>query len=92
MGPGRHPVSSAYFWYFVNPCGGAAEYDWDSDVADESWQPREWPTLNTTFAEWLVPDGVKRFQGFTALSSQQRAGPALAEATLVEDMDKQRPA
>jgi catechol 2,3-dioxygenase-like lactoylglutathione lyase family enzyme len=64
MGPGRHPVSSAYFWYFVNPSGGAAEYDWDSDVADDSWEAREWPVVNTTFAEWMVPDGVKRFQGF----------------------------
>ena len=24
IGPGRHKVSSAYFWYFDNPCGGEA--------------------------------------------------------------------
>jgi hypothetical protein len=23
VGPGRHPISSAYFWYFKNPLGGA---------------------------------------------------------------------
>ena len=22
LGPGRHPVSSAFFWYFESPCGG----------------------------------------------------------------------
>lgn len=73
MGPGRHPVSSAYFWYFVNPAGGAAEYDWDSDVITEDWEAREWPTANTTFAEWLVPDGVKRFQGFQPKNKMQAA-------------------
>ncbi len=26
LGPGRHPVSSAYFWYFENPAGGLIEY------------------------------------------------------------------
>ena len=25
LGPGRHPVSSCYFWYFKCPSGGAAE-------------------------------------------------------------------
>ena len=39
LGPGRHPVSSCYFWYFHSPCGGAAEYDFDSDVVDERWVP-----------------------------------------------------
>jgi catechol 2,3-dioxygenase-like lactoylglutathione lyase family enzyme len=87
MGPGRHPVSSAYFWYFVNPCGGAAEYDWDSDVVSEDWQAREWPTLNTTFAEWLVTDGVKRFQGFGSIN-QLRHGIAAAEGEVVATLDE----
>jgi catechol 2,3-dioxygenase-like lactoylglutathione lyase family enzyme len=39
LGPGRHPISSCYFWYFHNPSGGAAEYDFDSDVVDASWKP-----------------------------------------------------
>ena len=39
LGPGRHPISSCYFWYFHSPCGGAAEYDFDSDVVDERWVP-----------------------------------------------------
>ena len=41
LGPGRHPVSSCYFWYFKCPSGGAAEYDFDSDIVDENWVPGE---------------------------------------------------
>ena len=41
IGPGRHPISSCYFWYFKNPCGGAAEYDFDSDVVDDNWEYKE---------------------------------------------------
>jgi catechol 2,3-dioxygenase-like lactoylglutathione lyase family enzyme len=64
IGPGRHAVSSAYFWYFKNPCGGFAEYDWDSDFLTDDWQPRDWPKSHATFAEWLLPSGMGRFKGF----------------------------
>jgi len=64
IGPGRHAVSSAYFWYFKNPCGGFAEYDWDSDFLTDDWEPRDWPKSHATFAEWLLPSGVGRFKGF----------------------------
>jgi catechol 2,3-dioxygenase-like lactoylglutathione lyase family enzyme len=86
-GPGRHPVSSAYFWYFVNPCGGAAEYDWDSDVISDAWEPREWPLVNSTFAEWLVPDGVKRFQGFAAQNRMRELTKEEIEALAKIDKD-----
>lgn len=33
-GPGRHPVSSAYFWYFKNPAGAVVEYYADEGPAD----------------------------------------------------------
>jgi catechol 2,3-dioxygenase-like lactoylglutathione lyase family enzyme len=64
IGPGRHAVSSAYFWYFKTPCGGYAEYDWDSDFLTDEWQPRDWPKSHATFAEWLLPSGMGRFKGF----------------------------
>lgn len=64
IGPGRHAVSSAYFWYFKTPCGGAAEYDWDSDYLTDDWEPRDWPKSHATFAEWLLPGGIRRFKGF----------------------------
>ena len=63
IGPGRHPVSSAYFWYFKNPCGGAAEYDFDTDMITDAWQPREFEPTPDTFAEWAYPDGARRFTG-----------------------------
>ena len=63
IGPGRHPLSSAYFWYFKNPCGGAAEYDFDSDVVDDRWRPREYEPTPANFAEWAFPDGARRYEG-----------------------------
>ena len=58
IGPGRHPVSSCYFWYFKNPCGGAAEYDFDSDVVDDNWKPQEWESTPENFAEWCLGEGM----------------------------------
>ena len=56
VGPGRHPISSAYFWYFKNPCGGAVEYFSDSDFVTEAWKPTAY--RNNRFSEWHVVDGV----------------------------------
>lgn len=63
LGPGRHAVSSAYFWYFRNPCGGAAEYDFDTDCVDDTWVPRSWAPTPESFAEWAYPSGVQRYGG-----------------------------
>ena len=63
IGPGRHPVSSAYFWYFKNPCGGAAEYAFDCDVLTDAWQPREFEPTPDSFAEWAFPSGAQRYTG-----------------------------
>ena len=40
IGPGRHPISSAYFWYVNSPLGGAFEYYTNDDYLTEEWQPR----------------------------------------------------
>jgi catechol 2,3-dioxygenase-like lactoylglutathione lyase family enzyme len=58
LGPGRHPISSCYFWYFHSPCGGAAEYDFDSDIVDERWQPGVFRQTPEVFAEWCLADGM----------------------------------
>jgi len=63
LGPGRHPISSCYFWYFKNPCGGAAEYDSDSDYVTDKWKPRAWESTPEAFAEWAYPDGADRYRG-----------------------------
>ena len=58
LGPGRHPISSAYFWYFVNPCGGLIEYNADEDHLTTAWQAREFQPSPTAFAEWAVDGGL----------------------------------
>jgi catechol 2,3-dioxygenase-like lactoylglutathione lyase family enzyme len=58
LGPGRHPISSCYFWYFKNPCGGAAEYDFDSDVVDDDWEPTDFESTPQNFAEWCLAEGM----------------------------------
>lgn len=58
LGPGRHPISSAYFWYFKNPAGGLIEYYADEDQLDAQWEPREFEPGPTVFAEWAIDGGI----------------------------------
>lgn len=58
LGPGRHPISSAYFWYFRNPAGGLIEYYADEDQLDEQWEAREFEPGPTVFAEWAIEGGI----------------------------------
>jgi catechol-2,3-dioxygenase len=58
LGPGRHPVSSAYFWYFQNPAGGLIEYYADEDQLTPEWQPRDFEPGPTVFAEWAIDGGI----------------------------------
>lgn len=56
IGPGRHPISSAYFWYFKNPLGGAIEYFCDPDYVSEKWKPHQYRV--NRFSEWHLLDGI----------------------------------
>jgi len=58
IGPGRHPISGAYFWYFKNPCGGAVEYYADEDYLTERWQPRNFERTLENYTEWAVMGGI----------------------------------
>lgn len=58
IGPGRHPVSSAMFWYVQCPCGALVEYYADEDHLSEQWQPREFERSPENFAEWSVLGGI----------------------------------
>ena len=58
LGPGRHPISSALFWYVVSPAGALVEYYTDEDELTEDWQPREFTPGPTVFAEWAVKGGI----------------------------------
>jgi catechol 2,3-dioxygenase-like lactoylglutathione lyase family enzyme len=71
LGPGRHPVSSAYFWYFNCPVGGLIEYNADEDHLTAAWQPREFTPGPTVFAEWAIDGGI---DGHTRRQPQMAAG------------------
>jgi Glyoxalase/Bleomycin resistance protein/Dioxygenase superfamily len=71
LGPGRHPISSAYFWYFECPVGGLIEYNADEDHLTADWQPREFTPGPTVFAEWAIDGGI---DGHTRRQPQVAAG------------------
>ena len=58
VGPGRHPLSSAYFWYVHNPAGGLAEYYADEDWCTPAWEPQAWKRTPENFAEWAIAGGL----------------------------------
>jgi hypothetical protein len=58
LGPGRHPISSAFFWYFENPCGGLIEYNADEDHLTAAWTERSFEPGPTMFAEWAIDGGI----------------------------------
>ena len=59
-----------YYWYFRNPCGGAAEYGYDTDRVTDNWVPRSIEPSDGAFAEWSLEEGLGRFAG---LQRQVRA-------------------
>jgi catechol 2,3-dioxygenase-like lactoylglutathione lyase family enzyme len=58
IGPGRHPISSAYFWYFHNPLAAPLEYYADADYCTEAWQPAQFERKPELFAEWAIAGGI----------------------------------
>jgi catechol 2,3-dioxygenase-like lactoylglutathione lyase family enzyme len=58
IGPGRHPISSGYFWYFKCPAGGATEYAADEDFCTSDWLPREFQPVPENYAEWAAMGDV----------------------------------
>ena len=58
IGPGRHPISSAYFWYFENPLGAPVEYYADDDWCTEAWVPEQFTRAPELFAEWAIAGGI----------------------------------
>ncbi len=58
LGPGRHPISSAIFWYFPCPAGALMEYYTDEDELTAEWTPRDFTPGPTVFAEWAIKGGI----------------------------------
>ena len=67
VGPGRHYISSACFWYFESPLGGALEYCADEDIVTDKWQTREFEVGPDLFSEWTFNAG-STFKAPTAAS------------------------
>ena len=86
VGPGRHPISSAYFWYFKNPLGGAIEYFCDPGYVTEVWKPNNY-RLNR-FSEWHLADGIgkphdeaKLRPSLATAKAMRTAAPGESQAT-----------
>jgi catechol-2,3-dioxygenase len=58
IGPGRHPISSAIFWYCPSPAGALVEYYTDEDQLTGEWEPRSFTPGPTAFAEWAIKGGI----------------------------------
>jgi len=75
IGPGRHPISSAFFWYVKCPAGGLAEYYADEDYVTPAWKPRELTPSPEMFAEWAITGGID------GNSRRQASGPVKETGT-----------
>lgn len=53
IGPGRHRIASALFFYLEGPCGGQVEYGADTDYLDDAWVPREWEP-GFGYVDWMA--------------------------------------
>ncbi|MBD7977984.1 VOC family protein [Serpens gallinarum] len=60
-GPGRHIISSACFWYFQSPFGGAWEYAADEDVVTTEWESQDFAATSHIFTEWTF--GLEKSDG-----------------------------
>jgi catechol 2,3-dioxygenase-like lactoylglutathione lyase family enzyme len=79
LGPGRHPISSAIFWYFQNPAGALVEYYADEDVLTENWTPRDFEPGPTVFAEWAIAGGIDGYSRRQAAAAPAATGKFLTD-------------
>jgi catechol 2,3-dioxygenase-like lactoylglutathione lyase family enzyme len=74
-GPGRHEVSSACFWYFFTPFGGAFEYAADEDVVTDDWAAHDFAATSHIFSQWTF--GLEKSDGtLVGPISRSKAGNA----------------
>lgn len=58
IGPGRHPISSSFFWYFKSPLGGMIEYTCNEDFLTEDWVARNLEYSIGMTTEWAIDGGI----------------------------------
>ena len=85
-GPGRHYVSSACFWYFKSPLGGAAEYAADEDVVTAKWKARTHQLTPEIFSEWTfnVP-ADKKLAGAPISAAAPRPDVSAAAISMLDE-------
>ena len=54
LGPGFHPISSAFYWYMESPLGPLIEYYADDDYCTEKWEPGAFPISSEMYTDWAV--------------------------------------
>lgn len=79
LGPGKHPISSAFFWYFHNPAGALVEYYADEDILTEEWEPREFTPAPAVYAEWAITGGIDGNTRRQAKAGETPTGAFLSE-------------
>ncbi|MGE3245243.1 MAG: VOC family protein [Beijerinckiaceae bacterium] len=79
LGPGKHPISSAFFWYFHNPAGGLVEYYADEDILTEAWEPRDFTPAPHVYAEWAITGGIDGNTRRQARGGETPAGNFISE-------------
>jgi len=58
IGPGRHPISSSFFWYFKSPLGSMIEYTCNEDFLTSAWKPRTVEYSPNITTEWAIEGGI----------------------------------
>ena len=59
LGPGRHPISSCYFWYFFNPAAAARSTTSTPTSSTSTGSPGEFDQTPEAFAEWSLAGGME---------------------------------
>jgi len=86
IGPGRHPISSAYFWYFENPLAAPLEYYADEDFCTEEWKPGTHERKPELFAEWAIVGGIDGKTRRQLASVDQSAAAMRKDAQRIEPL------
>jgi catechol 2,3-dioxygenase-like lactoylglutathione lyase family enzyme len=58
IGPGRHPISSSFFWYLNSPFGYMMEYTCNEDFLTEEWKSRTFEYSPGITTEWAIEGGI----------------------------------
>jgi hypothetical protein len=79
--PGRHPISSAYFWYFHNPLGAPWSTTPTTTTAPKL-EARQFTRAPERFAEWAIAGGIDGTTRRQVVARRQRPWPRVSALML----------